>query len=238
VSDPVVEHSWKRYTFKFEPAMDHRFITIQAFYKTPVLVPYNGHVLVDHLSSIIRMSCAEENIVEVLEPKEPIATPNKPATTTAQARPNNTTRPDPKTPVKEVHSDAPKILTELERDKLHQGKTIRIENLYFKADSSRMDITSYPVLDEISRFMKQNPDIIIEIGGHTNTKPSHSYCNELSTARAKSVTDYLIEKGVPKAQLQFKGYGKNKPLVTNDTYSRTAQAKNQRVEIKILSLGK
>jgi outer membrane protein OmpA-like peptidoglycan-associated protein len=49
--------------------------------------------------------------------------------------------------------------------------------------------------------------------------------------------DYLLKKGVPKQQLQYKGYGKRKPLVPNDWYDRDAQAKNQRVEIKILKVG-
>jgi outer membrane protein OmpA-like peptidoglycan-associated protein len=234
-SEPVSANSWKQYTFKFEPVMDQRYITIQAFYKTPVLVPYNGHVLVDNLSPIILMSCNENDVAKVMEEKK---VPVNPKTTTT--RPNTTTaKPETKpseTPVEKV--EAPKLLTELERNKLHQGKTIRIENLYFKADSSRIQFESNPVLDEIAQFMRQNPDIIIEIGGHTNTIPDSTYCNDLSTARAKSVTDYLIKKGVPKNQLQYKGYGKSKPLIPNDTYSRTWQAKNQRVEIKILSLGR
>lgn len=237
VSEPVSENTWRRFTFKLEPVMDHRFITIQAFYKTPVLAPYNGHVLVDNISPIIRMSC-NEDVVKVLD-KRPVVQATPPKTNTTNTRPNTTTthKPADKKPTAVV-SDQPKLLTELERDKLHQGKTIRIENLYFKADSSRIEWGSYAVLDEIVLFMKQNPDIVIEIGGHTNTVPSHSYCDELSTARAKSVTDYLMEKGVPRQQLQYKGYGKSKPLVSNDVYNKAARAKNQRVEIKILSLGK
>ncbi|HLF63706.1 MAG TPA: OmpA family protein [Saprospiraceae bacterium] len=238
VSEPVNDYAWKKYTFKLEPVMDHRFITLQAFYKTPVLNPYNGHVLVDNISPIIRMSCGENDAVKVLE--------NTKVTQPVNSKPTPTSRPGNSSPTKSqninsippvVTTEAPKLLTELERNNLHQGKTIRIEKLYFKADSSRIQYESYPVLEEIAQFMRLNPDIIIEIGGHTNTKPSHSYCDELSTARAKSVMDYLISKGVPRLQLQYKGYGKNKPLVPNDTYSRTAQAKNQRVEIKILSLG-
>ncbi len=234
-SEPITSHTWKQYTFKFEPAMDQRYITLQAFYKTPVLAPYNGHILVDNLSPIIRMSCANNDVAKVIEGAKPVQPVNtKPAPTRPSNSTSKPTDPKPTPPV--VKTEAPKLLTELERNKLHQGKTIRIENLYFKADSSRIQFESNPVLDEITLFMKQNPDIIIEIGGHTNTIPDSSYCYDLSTARAKSVTDYLIKKGVPKNQVQYKGYGKNKPLIPNDTYSRTWQAKNQRVEIKILSM--
>lgn len=235
VSEPVSDFNWKEYTFKLEPSMDHRYITIQAFYKTPVLVPYNGHVLVDNISSIIRMSCGEEDVAKVLEPKVAPPVEEKPAPVTRASTP---TKPAPKTTTPVTKVDAPKLLTELERNKLHQGKTIRIENLYFKADSTRFQFESNLVLDEIAEFMKQNPDVIIEIGGHTNTIPDSTYCINLSTARAKSVTDFLIKKGVNRNQLQYKGYGKTKPLIPNDRYSKTWQAKNQRVEIKILSLGK
>jgi len=241
-SEPVVSNDWKRYTFRFEPLKDYRYITIQVFYKTPVLVPYNGHVLVDNLSGIIRIPCSEENIADVFEQEEdenlqPVNT--KPPVATN--RTNNTSPPKPPAPLppssgtQEV--EGPKLLTELDRKKLHQGKTIRIERLYFKADSSRIEAESYPVLDEIALFLRKNTDVIIEIGGHTNTKPSSEYCNKLSTERARSVTEYLVRKGVPKGQLQYKGYGKMEPIVPNDTYSRSAQAKNQRVEIKVLSVG-
>lgn len=215
--------------------MDHRYITIQAFYKTPVLVPYNGHVLVDNISSLIRMSCGENDVAKVLEPKVAPTVNQKPTSTTKASTP---TKPVTKTGPPVTKVEAPKLLSELERNKLHQGKTIRIENLYFKADSTRFQFESNPVLDEIAQFMMQNQDIIIEIGGHTNTIPDSTYCYDLSTARAKSVTDFLMKKGVTKNQLQYKGYGKSKPLIPNDTYSKTWQAKNQRVEIKILSLGK
>jgi outer membrane protein OmpA-like peptidoglycan-associated protein len=236
-SEPVTPHTWKQYLFKFEPVMDHRFITLQAFYKTPVLAPYNGHILVDNLSAIIRMSCAQNDIAKVIEKPKVDPVINVKPTPPNRTSNSSAAKPAVTKPPTVVKSDAPKLLTELERNKLHQGKTIRIENLYFKADSSRIQFESNPVLDEIALFMKQNPDVIIEIGGHTNTIPDSSYCDILSTERAKSVTEYLIKKGVPKNQLQYKGYGKSKPLIPNDTYSRQWQAKNQRVEIKILSLG-
>ncbi|MDX1407115.1 MAG: OmpA family protein, partial [Saprospiraceae bacterium] len=95
---------------------------------------------------------------------------------------------------------------------------------------------SYPVLDEVFRFLVTNEDVIIELGGHTNTKPGDDYCDKLSRARAKAVAEYLFDKGVSRDQVIYKGYGKRKPLIPDDTYSLAAQRKNQRVEIKILSL--
>ncbi|MEM8906953.1 MAG: OmpA family protein [Bacteroidota bacterium] len=128
-----------------------------------------------------------------------------------------------------------KIIPELNAATLRRGQTIRMKQLFFAADSTVISNTSVPVLNELKDFLKENPNISIEIGGHTNDVPAHEYCDRLSTARAKSVVDYLVKQGVEENRLRFKGYGKRKPLVSN----RTAEGrrKNQRVEIKILKLG-
>ncbi len=129
-----------------------------------------------------------------------------------------------------------KIIPELNASTLRKGQTIRMKQLFFDADSTNLSTTSGPVLDELYKFLAENPTITVEIGGHTNDVPAHEYCDRLSTDRAKSVVDYLIQKkGINEKRLRFKGYGKRKPLVSN----RTAEGrrKNQRVEIKILKLG-
>ena len=89
-------------------------------------------------------------------------------------------------------------------------------------------------MEDVYQFLLHNPDVIVEVGGHTNNIPSEDYCNALSTARAKAVTEYLIQKGVNPAKIQFKGYGKSKPIADNKTAS--GRLKNQRVELKILSI--
>ena len=135
--------------------------------------------------------------------------------------------------VVEAAAKKPKILQELEREKLKEGQTIRIDQLYFAADSSAISSNSSEVLEEIYDFLASNPEVVVEIGGHTNGIPSHDYCDRLSTERAKAVVDYLTEKGIPHKRLEYKGYGKRKPVDTNKT--SIGRKKNQRVEIKILS---
>jgi len=128
-----------------------------------------------------------------------------------------------------------KIIAALNVKKIRQGQTIRMEQLYFDADSTNLKTASEPVLQELFTFLKSNPQIKVEIGGHTNDVPEHEYCDRLSTERAKSIVDYLVKQGITNDRLTYKGYGKRKPLVSN----RTAEGrrKNQRVEIKILKLG-
>ena len=127
-----------------------------------------------------------------------------------------------------------RIIAALDVKKLQTGQTIQIEQLFFDADSTNMKSTSIPVMDEMYDFLRAYPQITVEIGGHTNDIPAHDYCDALSTARAKSVVDYLVKKGISGSQLTFKGYGKRKPLVSNRTSA--GRKKNQRVEIKVLKV--
>ncbi len=127
-----------------------------------------------------------------------------------------------------------RIIAALDVKQLQTGQTIQIEQLFFDADSTNMKSTSIPVMEEMYDFLRAYPQITVEIGGHTNNIPSHDYCDALSTARAKSVVDYLVNKGIPAEQLTFKGYGKRKPLVSNR--SSAGRRKNQRVEIKVLKV--
>ncbi|MEL6867431.1 MAG: OmpA family protein [Bacteroidota bacterium] len=58
---PLVEHTeWREYVFRFEPKQTHRYILIEAFYRTPVLFPYNGNILVDNASPIKVVPCDED----------------------------------------------------------------------------------------------------------------------------------------------------------------------------------
>ncbi len=138
------------------------------------------------------------------------------------------------TAVGEYQLSREKILPDLEVKKLEVGKTLRINELFFKADSSEVMPQSFAVLDEVLTFLKQNPSIVVEIGGHTNTIPSHDYCDKLSTERAKSIATYFYQNGIPIERLSYKGYGKRQ-AITNSV-SLEGRQKNQRVEIKIIAI--
>ena len=224
----IINSRWLEYNFRFEPKGNYTYIVLEAFYQTPSLFPYNGNILLDKASSIVPIPCDEEVEVAVVEeekPKvEPVVKVNKPS----PHEKNNKVKPKQDTPT--VQKD--KILKDLDREKLMRGQIINIDKLYFPADSSTITPESHLVLEEIYRFLIANPTVVIELGGHTNSTPSNSFCDRLSTARAKAVVDYLIKKGIPKERLFYKGYGKRRPIATNKT--KLGRKKNQRVEIKIL----
>jgi len=127
-----------------------------------------------------------------------------------------------------------KYIPDLEISKVSLGQKLRINELNFIADSSNITSENFEILEEVYEFMNQNPTVSVEIGGHTNTIPSHEYCDLLSESRAKNVAQYLVNRGIEKARILYKGYGKREPLT--DSTSLQGRTKNQRVEIKILKL--
>lgn len=129
---------------------------------------------------------------------------------------------------------AQKILPELTAENLEQGEAVRMEQLQFDADSTSINSSSLPTLDELYNFLYDNPTIVVEIGGHTNGLPEHDYCDRLSNDRAKAVADFIISKGIEPKRLIYKGYGKRQPVATNQTPE--GRRRNQRVEVKIVKL--
>lgn len=127
-----------------------------------------------------------------------------------------------------------KILPALTAGRLSAGQTLQVSQIYFDADSTNMNPGSFPVVNEIADFLEENPLIVIEVGGHTNNIPPHEFCDQLSTARAKSVASYIVQKGVDPTRVVYKGYGKREPRFSNRT--EDGRRRNQRVEIKILRL--
>lgn len=240
-SPAVTNFEWKQYKFLFHPQRTYKYITIEAFYKTPTLEGYNGHILLDNFSDIVQTDCPlipQDIIAEVSNP--PLKTQVAASGSTTQTNTSPVKKPAaPKTPsntTEPAPAFKPILLPELDSKKMFVGQKIRLNHLYFKADSVNLLPNSYRVLDELAAYLKANPKTVIEIGGHTNTIPPDDYCNKLSTARAKSVYSYLVAKGIPESRLEYKGYGKTDPLIPYDKYNKEARTKNQRVEIKILSL--
>ena len=87
-------------------------------------------------------------------------------------------------------------------------------------------------LRNLINILNAYPRMRIEVGGHTDGKGTVEYNKKLSENRARAVVEYLISKGLEPRRLQYKGYGKSKPIAPNDTEEGRSQ--NRRVEITIL----
>jgi len=127
-----------------------------------------------------------------------------------------------------------KYIPDLDIAKVTVGQKLRINDLNFSADSTNIAPENFEILDEVYDFLVSNKNVSIEIGGHTNTIPPHEYCDKLSNARAKSVREYIIERGIAESRISYKGYGKREPLTTSTSLS--GRRKNQRVEVTILDM--
>jgi len=238
-SPPVDHAQWMEYSFKLQPQSNLNVITLEAFYETPVLFPYCGNILLDHLSEIVAIPCNKNisnqpDFPEFPGTEDELAgnvSPNKyqtPAGTSSSqsASSGGATRTADKRKSPEEISGV-KV-----EDFLKSNQELEIKNLAFEADSFNLKPSSYQSLDQIFDFLLANPNISLEIGGHTNSLPPSAICDSLSLRRARSVRNYLVDEGIDPERLKAVGYGKRRPLVSNKTI--TGRAKNQRVEIKII----
>ena len=114
------------------------------------------------------------------------------------------------------------------------GQVIPMNNVFFDANKASLKNLSNTELNRVVAFLKKNANLVIEVGGHSNGWCSHDFANELSHERAKEVADYFTQKGIPNKRIQYHGYGKTKPIASNDTLE--GRKKNQRVELKIIEL--
>ncbi len=124
------------------------------------------------------------------------------------------------------------VVIDILLDKTDAGATAVLNNIFFDFDKYELKDRSLTELNKIIRFLKENPLIEVEIGGHTDSDGSASYNKQLSLKRAQSVVSYLVEKGINAQRLSVKGYGADNPIVPNDT-EENKQA-NRRIEFKII----
>ncbi|MDF7811402.1 OmpA family protein [Hymenobacter sp. YC55] len=112
------------------------------------------------------------------------------------------------------------------------GRSIVLNNLFFDTKQYELKPKSRTELNRLVGFMKQYPDVQVEVSGHTDDVGSDDDNLALSQNRAKSVYSYLVSQGVKADRLRFKGYGESKPLMANDSESHRQQ--NRRIELRIL----
>ncbi|HLP12740.1 MAG TPA: OmpA family protein [Flavobacteriales bacterium] len=109
---------------------------------------------------------------------------------------------------------------------------IVLKNVFFDVDKFDLLPKSFVELDRLVDFLTKNPDIKIELGGHTDSDGDDAHNMTLSDNRAKAVMNYVVSKGISKDRLKAKGYGETKPVKPNDTKENKAQ--NRRTEYKII----
>ena len=106
------------------------------------------------------------------------------------------------------------------------------ENVYFYENKTNVDPIAAKALDRDGMILKQNPDIKVEIGGHTDSLGSEKANQMISEKRAESAKKYIMDKfNISGDRMMVKGYGSKKPIADDKT--KEGRAKNRRVEFKV-----
>jgi len=102
------------------------------------------------------------------------------------------------------------------------------QQIHFEFNKDKIRPESFPVLDAVTDVLAKNPNIKLEVQGHTDNKGASAYNKDLSNRRAHSVMKYLIAHGVTVERLTAVGYGMERPIVDNN--SEQNRALNRRVQ--------
>lgn len=119
------------------------------------------------------------------------------------------------------------------------GKVIKLENIYYDFDQSYIRADAQPDLNKLVSYMREYPNMTIELGSHTDSRGSHAYNESLSQRRAQAAVDYIINSGISRNRIVARGYGETR-LVNHCSdgvnCSEYDHQQNRRTEFTILSL--
>lgn len=131
-------------------------------------------------------------------------------------------------PIK-VEAKTPAPTPNITSEKPVVGKKYQLGNVMFEQSSPQLKPESYHQLDELAALLKTNPNIKIDIIGHTDNVGEYKLNQYLSEFRAKAIANYLYNKGIEPARIQAIGKGQTEPIAPNDTEEN--RKKNRRVDI-------
>lgn len=113
------------------------------------------------------------------------------------------------------------------------GETIKLSNIYFYNNSARTVPKSEPTLYDLLCVMEDNPKLKIEIQGHICCQ-IETDINDVSTARAKAIYNFLIRNKIDRTRMSYKGFGTSRPIHPIPEKNETEANENRRVEILIV----
>ncbi len=128
------------------------------------------------------------------------------------------------------HQEAPPVVLEVKEAK--QGSSFVIDNILYATNSAEIKDDSKVILESFAQYLKENPNIKVEIQGHTDNVGNKKDNEALSSNRAFSVKAMIESFGIDGKRIMAKGFGPNKPIADNST--ETGRAKNRRTEFLIL----
>ena len=125
--------------------------------------------------------------------------------------------------MQELTTDSTEENREYQRDFVLASVTrpVLIDNIYYEFAKATLTAESTASLDELVKLLDLNPNTTIELGAHCDFRGTDSYNRKLSQARAESVVEYLVSKGIEKGRLTAVGYGEEKPKEVSKKMAET-----------------
>ena len=139
--------------------------------------------------------------------------------------------------VKAVRHERSKVLT-IELVPIELNKPIEIENIYYEFDKWNITPQAEVTLNKIVTLMRENPNITIELGSHTDIRGTDSYNYDLSIRRAKEAIKYIVSRGIDRIRLSYDVYGEKRvavPCPPDVDCDEDDHQKNRRTEFRITS---
>jgi OmpA-OmpF porin, OOP family len=134
--------------------------------------------------------------------------------------------------IKDIELGLPASAAQIAESTHTVGKVMRLDNLIFQTGSSKIDEASHTELNDVVVMMQRNPNMVIQLEGHTDYAGSAKLNMKLSEDRVTAVKGYLTGKGINKNRIKTKAFGGTMPLSREDT--EEARRLNRRVELRIL----
>ena len=125
--------------------------------------------------------------------------------------------------------------TDLTLDKIVLDKAIVLDNIYYDFDKADIRPDAARELDKLVSVLKDNPQIVIELSSHTDSRGDVAYNIDLSQRRAESAVEYIISNGINPRRITARGYGENRPIIPNATTEEEHQV-NRRTEFKVTEI--
>lgn len=176
---------------------------------------------------VVEKQETKEKIEVIKETKKEIIPPKKEILESVEKKIEK--KVEPKISKKQESIDTEKIVIDVQKE---LDKILSKEKIFFKRLSTDITKKSFKTVNKIAKVLKDNKDVKIEIGGHTDAKGKDDVNKWVSLQRAISVKKELIKLGISKNRIKAKGYGETKPLVPNDKNGYSIE--NRRVEFKII----
>ena len=114
------------------------------------------------------------------------------------------------------------------------GKSVRLNNVFFRRSKATLLPSSYPELNRLARMMKEHKGMKIQLEGHTDIVGDPVLNMKLSQSRVDRVKAYLVSQGVAEKQIKTKAFGSTKPITRER--NGDSQRINRRVEVKFLKV--